>query len=91
MINPGSVQLGSYSYDEGLIRIHPVLDNALVPWYFLDWVVFHELLHHVLPQAETRGRKRIHDSRFRKFEKSYPLYSDARAWEDAHLTALLQS
>jgi len=91
ILNPSSVQLGSYSYDERLIRIHPVLDSDRVPWYFLDWVVYHELLHHVLPRESAGGRKRIHDSRFRRFERAFPLYRDAVAWEDAHLDELLNS
>ena len=31
-----------------LIRIHPVLDRREVPSYFLESVVYHEMLHHHL-------------------------------------------
>ncbi len=83
--------LGSYSYEDRTIRIHPVLDDPRVPAYFLDWIVYHELLHHLLP-VERRGEKRrLHDARFRRLERQYPLVREAREWEKLHLPALLES
>src|SRR5262249_37839281 len=37
-----SLQLGSYSYEDRLIRIHRVLDREDVPRYVLEAVVYHE-------------------------------------------------
>jgi hypothetical protein len=56
-----SIQLGSYSSLERLIRIHPVLDKPWVPRYFVAFVVYHEMLHHMIPSARgslraTRAR-----------------------------------
>ncbi len=33
---------------ERLIRVHPALDREWVPRYFLSYIVFHELLHHLI-------------------------------------------
>ena len=41
----GSIKLGSYSEETRIIRIHPVLDHPVVPRYFAEYVVFHEMLH----------------------------------------------
>lgn len=51
-----AIQLGSYSSLERLIRIHPVLDKPWVPRYFVAYVVYHEMLHHMIPSA--RGNLR---------------------------------
>lgn len=46
-----SIRLGSYSNLERLIRIHPSLDRKWVPRYFVAYVVYHEMLHHMIPSA----------------------------------------
>lgn len=63
-----AIRLGSYSALERLIRIHPVLDRPWVPRYFVAFVLYHEMLHHQIPEARgtarassnlsTRSRKR---------------------------------
>jgi hypothetical protein len=50
------IRLGSYSSLERLIRIHPVLDKPWVPRYFVAYVLYHEMLHHVIPAARGNGR-----------------------------------
>lgn len=53
-----AIRLGSYTSLERLIRIHPVLDRPWVPRYFVAYVVYHEMLHHMIPSARgnpTRG------------------------------------
>ncbi|MDD5308738.1 MAG: hypothetical protein PHU25_15580 [Deltaproteobacteria bacterium] len=82
--------LANYSFDDGMIRVNPVLDAPDVPDYVLDWIVYHELLHHVLPVEEADGRKRYHTRRFRTLEKAFARYDEARAWERANLTRLLR-
>src|SRR5262249_12089196 len=42
-----SIKMGSYSVEDRLIRIHPALDRRFVPRYFLEWIVYHEMLHQV--------------------------------------------
>ena len=37
--------LGSYNGHNNMIRINPLLDNKKVPQYFLEFVVYHEMLH----------------------------------------------
>ncbi|MDB4933704.1 MAG: hypothetical protein JWP87_676 [Labilithrix sp.] len=46
-----AIRLGSYSSLERLIRIHPTLDRKWVPRYFVAYVVYHEMLHHMIPAA----------------------------------------
>ena len=51
-----AIKLGSYSNLERLIRIHPALDRSWVPRYFVAFVVYHEMLHNMIPAA--RGNMR---------------------------------
>lgn len=51
-----AIRLGSYTSLERLIRIHPLLDRPWVPRYFVAYVVYHEMLHHMIPSARGDGR-----------------------------------
>ncbi len=73
---------GSYDPRLPLIRIHPVLDRRDVPAYFVESVVYHEMLHHKLGGIRDRaGRTVYHSRRFREAEASYPSHRQALAWE----------
>lgn len=84
-----SIKLGSYSADTQIIRIHPALDQAVVPDYFVRWIVFHELLHHRF-RADLKARNgRVHTAEFNALERRCPRFLDALAWERRHLDLLL--
>lgn len=84
-----SIRLGTYTHDERLIRVHPVLDQAWVPRFFLEYIVFHEMLHHVEPAREDDGRTIFHTAEFRAREQAYPDYERALRWERANIDRLL--
>jgi hypothetical protein len=86
-----SIKLGSYSATERLIRVHPVLDKAWVPRYFLSYVIYHEMLHHVIPASQGRGRRMLHPPIFMHRERLFRDYDRALAWEKAHIGRLLRS
>jgi len=85
-----SIRLGTYTHDQKLVRIHPALDQAFVPRYFVSFVVFHELLHHVVPAREIGGRLDHHPPEFKVREQSHPDYARAIAWEEKNLDRLLR-
>lgn len=85
-----SIRLGTYVAEDRLIRIHPFLDQAWVPRFFVTYVVFHEMLHHVVPARVENGRQRFHSAEFRSLERAYPDYEQAIAWERANLPRLLR-
>jgi len=82
--------LATYSYDTRTIRVSPVLDSPDVPRYVLEWIVYHELLHHVLPVERTSGRSRYHTSRFKALERAFKRYDEAKTWEEENLEWLLR-
>jgi hypothetical protein len=86
-----SIKMGVYFHDQKVIRIHPALDDVRVPRYFVEMVVFHEMLHQVHPpEMDAAGRRIVHGPAFRTAERQFPGYERARAWEKAHLHLLLR-
>jgi hypothetical protein len=85
-----SLQLGTYLPDEHLIRIHPALDQSWVPGFFVEAVVFHEMLHHDMPAVVQNGRRHYHTRAFRTRERSFEYHSAAQQWQKENLWRLLR-
>jgi len=85
-----SLQLGTYLPEERLIRIHPVLDQPWVPGFFVESVVFHEMLHHDMPAVVQNGRRHYHTRAFRTRERSFEYHSAAQTWQTDNLWRLLR-
>lgn len=73
--------LGSYTVGTNTIRINPQLDKKTVPACFLEFVVYHEMLHAFLGIKETNGRRSVHSKTFRLHEKKFRHYDEAMEWE----------
>jgi hypothetical protein len=86
-----SLQLGSYSYEDRLIRLHGVLDQPGIPRYVIEAVVFHELLHADMPPVERNGRRCFHTPEFRRREREYRHLDKADRWIQEHLPDLLRA
>ncbi len=86
-----SIKLGTYCAERKIIRIHPTLDRSWVPRYFVEYVVFHEMLHHMIPMPVRGGRRDLHSAEFRESEQRFRRYAEALEWEQKNLTRLLRS
>lgn len=101
-----AIKLGSYAHLERLIRIHPVLDKPWVPRYFVAYVVYHEMLHHMIPtargtvrasssnMADAKGqlaRRVLHPPEFLERERHFRNYDRALDWERRHIGRLLRA
>lgn len=84
-----SIKMGSYSVEDRLIRIHRSLDRAFVPRFFVEWIMFHEMLHQIHDIKVVNGRREFHSRAFCEDEKRFEHYRLARAWERAHIDAIL--
>ncbi len=89
--NRQSIRLGVYDSRTKVIRIHPALDTPEVPDFFVEFIVFHEMLHQAIPAREGSGRQSIHGKDFRREEAAFPDYERAVRWEKAHLAELIRS
>ncbi len=84
-----SIRFGSYDFDRKLIRIHPALDREFVPRHFVQFIVYHEILHAIFPPKQGNGRRQVHPPEFRAMERRFPKYEQAMKWESANLSRIL--
>ncbi len=81
---------GTIQEEDRVIRINPWLDQPFVPRWFLEYILYHEMLHSVVPD-EMRGRRRlVHTDEFNRRERKFPQYSRARRWEADNLARFLR-
>jgi hypothetical protein len=73
--------LGSYGSDAGIITINPMLDRRTVPRYFVEFIVYHEMLHADIGMSMRNGRRIVHSGEFRVRERLFRQYERAIAWE----------
>ena len=76
-----SIRLGSYNHHTTEIRIHPILNAPNVPFFFIQSIIFHEYLHHVLGAS--------HNRRFHKHEREFRYYRESQEWLRRNLFSLL--
>ncbi len=86
-----SIRLGSYAFDDRVVRIHPVLDSNKVPAYVVVSVVHHEMLHHALGMSMKNGKRLLHPPEFKQKEKLYVHYRRAEDWIRKNLSKLLKT
>ncbi|MDB5036605.1 MAG: hypothetical protein JWQ35_133 [Bacteriovoracaceae bacterium] len=80
------VLLGYYSGQKKQITISKRLDNPRVPMFFVEHILFHEMLHAIFPSE----RHRMHTDKFKSFEKLHPDYERARIWEKESIKVLFE-
>jgi hypothetical protein len=82
-----SITFGSFDRHARQIRIHPILDDPQVPLYFLEFIVYHEMLHAVCStKMSPGGRCSVHTPEFRERERQFPQFKQAMEWEKQCLT-----
>jgi hypothetical protein len=86
-----TIKLGSYSGVDRLIRVHPGLDRNWVPRYFVAYIVYHEMLHHVIPGSRGLGRVNLHPPEFKERERQFRHFERALEWERRHVGRLLRT
>lgn len=76
-----SIRLGSYNHHTAEIRIHPLLNAPQIPAFFIQSIIHHEYLHHVLGGS--------HNRRFHAHERQFRYYREAQEWIRRNLFMLL--
>ncbi len=84
-----TIHFGTYHSGQHLIRLHRALDQPHVPLYVVESVVYHEMLHAVLPAVSVGGRQRFHTPEFRRRERLFAEFDLAESWLQDHLRDLL--
>jgi predicted metal-dependent hydrolase len=84
-----SIKMGSYSVEDRLIRIHASLDRPFVPRLFVEWIVYHEMLHQKHDIPVVGGRRQFHTPEFMAEEALFEQYERASRWERDNLDKIL--
>jgi len=74
--------LGHHDRAHDTITISKALDSADVPEWFVEYILFHEMLHIKHPAKIINGRRYYHTAAFRAEERSFPRYQQAQDWLD---------
>lgn len=82
---PRRLTFGLYYDSLKLIKIHRILDDPFFPSYFVSYVVYHEMLHSVVPGVvDEKGHLRVHTPSFKEREREFVDYDKAMHWERVH-------
>ncbi|MBI3813236.1 MAG: SprT-like domain-containing protein [Nitrospinae bacterium] len=83
------IRFGSYTEKDDIIRIHPILDRQFIPDFFIESIVYHEMLHKLVKTRVENGRRRVHTPEFKEMEKRFRDYEKAKEWEKENIKRLL--
>jgi hypothetical protein len=62
-----------------------------VPEFFVEYIVYHELLHALFPPVAAQGGRRdVHTAEFKRFEKKFPRYREAIEFEKLFVNTRLK-
>jgi hypothetical protein len=80
---------GRYEFSERLITIHRRLDSEEVIPRFVEFIMFHEMLHQKHPPRRIRGVRAWHTPEFRAEEKTFEDFDRIIQWECLNRNRLL--
>ncbi len=83
--NMRKVVFGEYFDHLRLIKIHRILDDPFFPDFFVRYVLYHEMVHHIVPgYVDGAGFFRSHGADFKEKEVLFKDYARAIRWEKLH-------
>lgn len=74
--------LGHHDPVHKTIVISKTLDSGKVPEWFVEYILYHEMLHIKHPARFINGRRFYHTKAFRQEEQRFPHYEEAQHWLD---------
>lgn len=74
--------LGHHDAAHDTITISKTLDSPNVPEWFVEYILFHEMLHIKHPARLINGRRYYHTTAFRDDEHGFAHYEEAQEWLD---------
>lgn len=87
--NKSGFRYGSYDESKKLIRVHPRLKQDFVPLSVLELTVYHEMCHQFAPSFKKNGTWQSHHPQFKKKEREFKKFQEARNWEKHNWHRLL--
>lgn len=85
--NQSRLTFGLYYQPLRLIKINKMMDkkkrsgDPLFPEFFVEYVIYHEMLHHRCPAYyDALGKHRVHTREFKAEEKKFKYFKEATEW-----------
>lgn len=76
------ITFGSFDKNSKLVRINKMLDSSEISFYFINYIVYHEMLHYVCKEIiDDTGKRKVHTKEFKKKEKEFAYYNEAKEFE----------
>lgn len=80
--NKSRITFGQFYDHLRLIKIHRILDDPFFPEFFVQFIMYHEMVHAVVPgHVDDRGRYCAHGKAFKERERQFRHYEEAIMWE----------
>ena len=70
--------LGHFDSAHNAIIISKIFDRPKTPRFLVAYILYHEMLHMKYPVTHSRGRRCFHSFAFRKEEKLFPQFAEAK-------------
>lgn len=80
--------LGHHDSTHKTVVISRSLDDAQVPKYVVEYVLFHEMLHIAHPTVHHNGRRYNHTPAFRRDEEKFEHFHEAERWIERNVRKL---
>lgn len=84
-----TICFGRYEFTERVITIHRRLDSKEVIPRFVEFIMFHEMLHQKYKPRRIRGVTAWHTPEFRAAEAAFEGFEEVIEWERKNRTRLL--
>lgn len=80
-------------FEERIIHVNSVMDDIRIPLWYLDFVLYHEMLHlqHGPQQYSETEYAYPHSLRFKCMEAKHPNYKRATEFEEKKLRQIVRS
>lgn len=76
------ISFGLYHEPLKLIKINRLLDTFDVPQFFVEFIIYHEMLHEIYrPKRMPSGRRSVHTQEFKEKEKLFLEFQKVKAFE----------
>jgi hypothetical protein len=79
-LNLSNRRLGFYDQSRDLLVISKIFDKKRVPDYVREFIMYHEVLHIIIPVKKVNGRRVVHPPHFLEKEKLFRDYGLAQKW-----------
>ncbi len=73
-------KFGHYEPARDRVIMSSTLDDASIPEFVVEFVLYHELLHKYYDATWVNGRRMVHTPAFRRHERKFKLYKEASGW-----------